>query len=193
MNFCNHADQLISENIMSLEQKIDKLTVTIESLIVAMGAMSLGANVASEVITELKETVKDSIGDVSTEKTTEKKTTKTTAELKESAKKINKEATEKALKKHNEKKSSETSQSTDEPTGDALTDGSPSDSAASAKSAKSVTADELKAACLTAARAKPENKVKVKALLKEFDATVVKDVAEADRATILARLEAGKF
>ncbi len=58
---------------------------------------------------------------------------------------------------------------------------------------KEVSADDLKAACLTAARAEEGNKVKVKKLLASYDATVVKDVAPCDRAEILAKLEAGEF
>lgn len=56
-----------------------------------------------------------------------------------------------------------------------------------------VSADDLKAACLKAARSAPDAKAKVKALLKEFGATIVKDVANHDRATVLARLNTGEY
>lgn len=53
--------------------------------------------------------------------------------------------------------------------------------------------EDLKAACLKVARAAAENKTKVKTLLAEFDAKVVKDVAEGDRVTILNRLKNGEY
>ena len=174
MNSCNHADQLIRENTMSLEQKIDKLTIAIEALTVAMTSGSIAAMSAGEVINELKETV----GNVSTEKTSGKDTP--------AMKKINAEAKEKAIKESKERNEKKSQQQ--KPTeSNANTDDNQEDSV------KSVSADELKAACLTAARSAPDAKAKVKALLKAFDATVVKDVAESDRVTVLTRLEAGEF
>lgn len=56
-----------------------------------------------------------------------------------------------------------------------------------------VSADDVKAACLTAARSAKDAKAKVKKLLKEFDANVVKDIAVGDRAEVLRRLESGEY
>lgn len=144
----NVANNPISENTMSLEQKIDTLTTAIENL---TAAMSSGANV----------------------------NVKTTAELKESVKEINAEAKEKALTKTAAKKKAAEKKVEEQ--------------AESGEELPVVSADELKAACLTAARSASDAKAKVKALLKEFGATVVKDVAEGDRPVVLARLEAGEF
>tara|TARA_R100000541_G_scaffold56783_2_gene66428 strand:+ start:691 stop:1101 length:411 start_codon:yes stop_codon:yes gene_type:complete len=56
-----------------------------------------------------------------------------------------------------------------------------------------VTIDQVKTKCLEISRAEAGNKVKVKALLAEYKATVVKDLSVSDRATVLARLEKGEY
>jgi len=138
---------------MSLESKIEKLTLAIESLTIAMSSGSIAQAITT--VTEVKEIV-ETVGNASV-KTTEKKTTE-------------KKPTKKT--KPVEKVEPQEPDLTDE---------------------KIVSADDLKAACLKAARSAPEAKAKVKALLKEFGATIVKDVVPHDRATVLARLESNQY
>lgn len=154
---------------MSLEQKIDALTTAVENLTAQMAS----ANITTAQIDKVVDKV---VTEVIEEASTADKAT---------AAKINAETKKKALAETKARKAKDA-----EATKIAADKAQQSDDEVGNKP---VSADELKAACLTAARAKPENKVKVKALLKEFDATVVKDVAEGDRPVVLARLEAGEF
>ena len=173
---------------MSLESKIETLTVTVELLIAQMKTMSSGMSIAhSEITTE------------TVEKTSEVKVEGEEASVddKAMAEKINAEAKKKALAKaKRDAKKAEDAQLKDNEEHSRTEDAALiTHRAEVTKSSVTnlVTADDLKAACLTAARAEEGNKVKVKALLAKYDATVVKDVAPANRAEILAILESGEF
>lgn len=156
---------------MSLENNIAKLTLSIDALVAVMQTMSAGANVAVEAITELKE-----VAETVVEEVTEAEKLETTD--KQTAAKINAEAKKKALAETKARKEKEAEEKA------ALEDAVKDD-----EEVKVPTVEDLKAACLVAARSAADAKVKVKKVLKEFDANVAKDVAPADRVTIIARLE----
>ena len=159
---------------MSLESKIETLTVTVELLIAQMKTMSSGMSIAHSEIT--------------TEKTSEVEVKvegeEASVDDKAMAEKINAEAKKKALAKaKRDAKKAEVEEKVE----------AVEEKVEEKVEAVEVTADDVKAACLTEARAEEGNKVKVKALLAKYDATVVKDVAPANRAEILAILESGEF
>ena len=158
---------------MSLELKISALTIAIEALTAQMaGAVITPIVVAAEKIIE------EAVEEVSQAEKLEQADNET-------ADKINAEAKKKALAKSKAKAKAEAEKLK------ALAEEDAKDDAPGQE--VEVSADDLKAACLTAARAEEGNKVKVKKLLASYDATVVKDVAPGDRAEILAKLEAGEF
>ena len=139
--------------------------------------------------------------EITTEKTSEVEGEEASVDYKAMAEKINAEAEKKALaKSKREAKKAEAGKKAQEEQNqaDATAQSEEEQNQADAQAGNElpeteVTADDLKAACLTAARAEEGNKVKVKALLAKYDATVVKDVAPANRAEILAILESGEF
>lgn len=53
--------------------------------------------------------------------------------------------------------------------------------------------DDLKALCLSKSREDVENKVKLKALLKEYGAVKVTDVNSSDLAVVIGRIQSGDF
>jgi len=171
---------------MSLESKISALTIAIENLTAQMQESATGKTMLERAHDVVK-TAGDVLikGDGITEG--ESSTEKASQADSEMAEKINAEAKKKALAeskaKAKAKKEAEKLK--------ALAEEDAKDDAPGQEA--EVSADDLKAACLTAARAEEGNKVKVKKLLASYDATVVKDVAPGDRAEILAKLEAGEF
>ena len=163
---------------MSLESKISALTIAIEALTAQMQESATGKTMlerAHDVVKSAGDVLIKGDGITEGESSTEKASQVDN----ETADKINAEAKKKALAKSKAKKKAENE--------DAIKVNEEKINNAE------VSADDLKAACLTAARAEEGNKVKVKKLLASYDATVVKDVAPVDRAEILAKLEAGDF
>ena len=61
------------------------------------------------------------------------------------------------------------------------------------EAAKLPTPDDLKAACLAAARAKPEDKAKIKDLLASYGAKVSADVPADKIAEVIGKIEAGEY
>ena len=179
---------------MSLESKIENQTIAISALTIvieALTAQMAGANI-TPIMSEGAAHAAIAIETVTDEVLVEG--AEANSEDKETAARINAEAEKKALaKSKREAKKAEAEKKAQEEQNQADATAQSEEEQDQADAKVEVTADDLKAACLTAARAEEGNKVKVKALLAKYDATVVKDVAPANRAEILAKLESGDF
>lgn len=137
---------------MSLESNIAKLTIAIEALtaqMVSSSVTSLMTSGADANISDYEKESKEKIDSVNEEATSEDKAT---------AEKINAAAEKKALAKAKAKKEAAANAKAE---------------AEQESTETEVSADDLKAACLKAARAEEGNKVKVKKLLASYGKSVV--------------------
>ena len=177
-------EKMLGDLVKSVDSLSAEIRANTEKMKVMNGVMPSGD--ATGILTAEGVKTAEEFSEMNNSKMSASKEDKATAD------KINAEAKEKALKKSEKKAEKAAKEKADEVAEQKSTVKKILD-AVNEVELEEVSADDLKAACLKASRAKEGNKVKVKALLAKYDAKIVKDVAIDDRATILNLLESGKF